>query len=783
MIQAKKRASLMKRRVIASVICLAAVILSLIVLVAVQAFVKVTPWTDADGTEYFIREKDDVYGLYDANKVELKKETAYNYYETALGTLVEIDPETGALGEVIYVENIFSAQDNEVEETHLHRVQIFPHVKKADILSIEVNNEHGSYTFHRYNVLTGKVDKNADFVIKGALTTTIDQEKFAELYVDAGYALSTRKLKDPIKNDAGEFSEYGLVPETRIRNVTDEDGNTVKDENGVPLTEEYSYVPAYYIITDISGMRHKVIVGDALLTGAGYYVQYVDISGAEEVKRDAVYVLDSSLSVSVLAPVETFATPMITYPLGMMSYTDVQKFTVQKLESLAAGTKNPVYKPIISFSFVDIFERENTLSASFPYYFDDVSFMNDIISMKGYFPHTDNINSTLQKLYDPEFVGVKKLSPSSADLEKYGLYRIVKDENGNPIPDGEGNVQYVAASPYTLSFDHSVDDEENSNIYYTHSHVIMISEKNEDGNYYVYTVINTTGYERKADGTAEKLNGHTYTYNIIVEVAGHTLSFIEWNTMDWVSQSFIQTNIAFIDEIKLSSPDYEAIFDLDNSASPTSSASSSELKVHATDSTGRDITTFNSLTVVDEYDFTWVVSASAIQVYDANGKSATIKDGISFYDYNILGNQVLCRNGFIKCKNGDRVEVTANNVKVIHPGGAEDNYVRYSTTLFRMLYQTMFYAEIVNTYEVSREEEAALTDASRLLASLTITTKDRDGSLDTNVYSFYKISSRKAYITINGNGGFYVQSGRVEKFLTDTEKFFNYQKIDPTAKT
>ncbi len=779
MIEAKQRASLLKRRKIACLCGVLAVIVLLIAMFLVQQLVKITPWTDADGTEYTVRAVDDIYGLYDKDKNKMPLDNGY--YSTVLGTLVEIDEETGEITEIIYLENAFVAQGNE-EEGANRRVQIFPHIKKADILSIDVTNEHGSYTFHRYNITTGKVDKNADFVIKGSLNTVFDEEKFAELYVDAGYALSLMKLKDPIKDENGQFSEYGLVPATRTRKATDEDGKVLTDEQGDPIMEEYAYVPAYYVITDVNGNRHKIIVGDALLTGSGYYVQYVDMSGSEEIKRDAVYVLDSSLSVSALASIEYYVTPQLTYPMGTMRYLYVEKFTVRHLDESTKGTASPVYEPIVAFSLVDISLRENTLSASFPYYFDDVTFMDEIRSMKGYYPHTDNINACLADMYQVEFAGVKKLSPTKDDMVKYGLYSVVTDSQGQPVLDADGKKQYVPASQYTLSFDHTVDDEEDDTISYTYSHDILVSEKNEDGNYYVYTVITAKVYQKAENGEVKEIERYTYSYDTISEVAGHSLSFMEWETMDWVSTSFIHYNIAFIDSITLETNDYSASFDLDNSQSPTENTSSALLQVHATDTTGRDMTTFNQLSVVDKWDYTWVISASTIEVYDANGKTASIKDGMSYYDYNVLGNQVLVKNGYIECQNGDLVEVGKNHVKVIHPGGSEDNYVRYSTNLFRLLYQTMFYAQIVNSYEVTKEEEAKLTDPSNLLAKLTITTKDRDGTVDTNVYAFYRISSRKAYITINGNGGFYVQSGRVEKFLTDTEKFFNYQTIDPLAK-
>ncbi len=774
MIEAKQRASLMKRRKIACLCGVLAVVALLIAMVLVQQFVKITPWTDEDGTEYTIRVVDNVYGLYDKDKNKMPLDNGY--YSTVLGTLLEINEETGEIEEIIYLENAFVAQGNE-EEGANRRVQIFPHIKKADILSIDVTNEHGSYTFHRYNILTGTVDKTADFVIKGAINTTYDEEKFAELYVDAGYALSLMKLKDPIKDANGAFSEYGLVPATRTREITKDDGETV--------LEEYTYTPAYYVITDISGNRHKIIVGDALLTGTGYYVQYVDMSGSEEVKRDAVYVLDSTLSVSALAAVEYYVTPKLTYPMGSMNYLDVQKFTVRHLQS-GAGTQNPVYKPIVSFSMVDISQRENTLAEAFPYYFDDVAFMEDIRSMKGYYPHTDNINSCLSGLYQIEFGEVKKLNPSEEDMATYGLYAVVADAQGQPILTADGKKQYVPASAYTLSFDHSVNDETETDIYYTYSHNILISQPNKDGNYYAYTIIAVTGYQRMEDGSIKELHRYSYSYDTISEVKGHSLSFLEWETMDWVNTSFIHFNIAFIDEITLETNDYKASFDLDNSKSPTDSSSSSLLQIHATDTKGRTLHTFNELSVVDTEGFTWVIGASTIQVIDPNGKEGSIKAGKSHYEYNILGNQVLTKytndEGPIVCANKNRVYVEKDQVIVRKPDGTEEVYVRYSTTLFRLLYQTFFYAQIVNSYEVSNEEEAKLTDPSNLLAKLTITTKDRDGTMDTNVYAFYRISSRKAYITINGNGGFYVQSGRIEKFLTDTEKFFNYQKIDPTAK-
>ncbi len=784
MIQAKKRASLMKRRVIASIIGLSAVIALLIAMVIVQSMVKITPWDDVDGTRYYIRQRDGVYGLYDEDKVELTKESIYKYYVTKQGTLVQIDAQTGALGEVITVDNIFTAQDSEVENTRTHRVQIFPHVEQKNILTIEVHNEHGSFTFQRFNTVTNKVDKTASFVLKDSVTTAYDPELFAELYVDAGYTLATMKLKDPIKDENGNFSEYGLVAETRTRKKLDENGKVMTDENGNELTEEYRYEPAYFILTDIDGNRHKVIVGDPLLTGQGFYVQYVDVSGKEEVKRDAVYVLDNTLQKSVLSRVEDFLTPMITYPLGMMTYTDVQNFIIHEMEDLRDEDGNPIYKPSISFSFVDFAERENTQKAAYPYVFDDVEFMNEIRSMKGYHPHTNNINATLRNLYSPEYVNIITLNPSHEEMVEYGLYELVVDKAGNPILDKNGEKQYSPASKYTLSFDYTVEDGESADIYYTHNHMLLISEKPDSDNYYVYSIIKTTGYEKQDDGSLKKIkDGITYSYNIIVEIAGHSLNFVEWDTMKWVSQSIFQDNIAFIEQIDIVSPDYNASFKLDNSESDKTNLSSNYLKVKAKDSKGRNLTTFNFLKFKDKTEgdggpYTWLITANDIQVFNNKGEKAAIKDGVAHYEYDALGNQVLVIGTNGGKISGTKVWVHANEIVA-----GDTTYSRYSTTLFRLFYQTLFYTEIANTYDVTADEEATLTSEDNLILKMRVKTKDRDGRETTNVYAFYRISARKAYITINGNGGFYVQANRVEKILSDVEKFFTNQPIDPLAKS
>ncbi|MBQ9783283.1 MAG: hypothetical protein IJW44_02060 [Clostridia bacterium] len=771
--ETKKQKSLMKRRVTAIVIAAVAVLLLAIALFFVLDFVKTTTFEDVDGQTYYIRKRDGVYAMYDGDRNMLPTES-HGYYRTVAETLVEVNAETGEYE----VKAVLDLEGNEVEGFN-SRLLLFPHIEKKNILSIQVHNSHGEYTFVRCKVNGDNivVDPTGDFIIQGSPLTLYDQEKFASLYVGAVYTLSVLKLNDPIKDANGAFTEYGLAPQVRQKAVTDEDGNAVLDEDGNPVTEDYQYEPAWYVLTDTSGNKYKVIVGDPLVTGGGYYVQYVDMSGETEVKRDAVYVLDSDAGSSMTCPIEDYVTPTLTYPMSMNTYFDVEDFVIGKwIEGAEPSNDTVPYEKVISFSYIDLSLRENTINSSNPYEFS--------LKLDGYTPSSTAVDYVLQTMYDPTYVGVTKLAPSMDDLCEYGIYTKLLNEDGSVKVDADGNPEYAFRAAYTLSFKYDVLDD-NNEIVNTLHHTILISDKNEDGNYYAYTLISDV--VKNADGTETIANSFP-RYNMVVELAGYSMDFLEWDQIEWVSSSYIDKNIAYITNITLQSPGYSANFDLDNSLSDQSEGTNSNnLTVNATDSQGHSISSFGEKQFVDKWGVIWKVTTSDIQVYGSDGSKRKIKDGESYYAYNKLDNQVLCKTNPIEC-DGMKVEVGADTVRVIYtdaagnPTGVEESYVRYDTSLFRLFYQTMLYASIVDSYDKTLGD-ALVNDDSKWLLTMTITTKDTEGNVVTTTYSFYQISSRKAYITINGNGGFYVTRNRVDKFISDAQRFFNYQVIEPTAKT
>ncbi|MBE6546109.1 MAG: hypothetical protein E7668_01550 [Ruminococcaceae bacterium] len=756
----KKKQTLMKRRMWAIIISAIVIIALAIALVFILDYVKTLTFEDVDGTVYYIRERDDVWGMYDKAKDPVPTEPEHGYYVTVAGTLVDVDPETGEYTVIAVVDT----EGNEVVGFN-SRILMFPHIEKKNILSLEVHNSHGTYSFLRINE-EGELDIEGDFIIASSPMTPYDQEKFASLYVGAGYTISILKLQDPIKDDDGEFTEYGLAPQTRVR-TTDEAGEELE------TPEEYLYEPAYYIITDGSGNRHKVIIGDKLVTGGGYYAQYVDISGESEVKRDAVYVLDADTGNSLTCPVEDYVTPTLTYPMTMTDYFDVENFTISRLKDSVLPGQKELYEKIISFSYVDLAERENTIAQTMPYVFD--------IELDGYMPGDTAIDACLQNIYTPSFAGVKKLSPSDVDLAEYGLYAPEVNEDGEPVTDKDGNPVYTPYAAYAISFEYDVLDDNKQKAGTIHQ-MILISEKNEDGNYYAYTAVSTV----TEDENGEKKIDLSYTYDMIVEVEGHTFTFLEWERYDWIDASYIGAGIAYVKKITLDSPNYQATFEVDDSlfTMTEDGIDSGNLFVHASDSNGNQIDSFGKMTVVDVNNFIWEITTSEIKVYDKSGTERKMAEGVPYYDYNKLGRQVRCRNGYIDGVEYD-VEVKADEIRILSNEGAlMQTIVRYDSSLFRSFYATLIYATIVDSYEMTKEEEAALiADPSKHILTMTITTEDADGTTKTTTYSFYWLSSRKAYITINGNGGFYVQKARVDKFISDAQRFFAYEVIEPTSKT
>ncbi len=491
-----------KQRTAVIVLAAAAVVLALVLILTQNFIVTIYGLTDTyyneagevETEKYYVRKKGGNYALYDrkGNKMEINEQ---GYYIAHSGNQYSVDAETGAYE--LYAVVDYDAAGGEVLGFS-DRIMLFPQITQTNTYSIEVKNEYGSYTFYR--------DSEGNVKIKGFddedSMVLYNQELFASLCVSCGYTLTMQKLDFSADNpavprlpDGGvDYAVYGLSDAdspavyTITKAIYDSEGNCSADPDTV----------------------YSVKVGDAILSGGGYYIQMVG--------REAVYIVSADIQNTVLQPIEALVTPMVAYPSGVSTYAMVQNFLL--------GTVN------FNGSFEEIDEEAMDLTVAFTYW-DLESRMNSVYSsrpyicqiedmMKGYEVDSDNATTVLGNLYEMEFIACRKLGITKEALKEYGL---------------DGKVHY-------LSYQSPVTNEKNVITGYMQNNMI-VSPKTENGTYYVASFLT----------------------DMIVEVDQYYFSFLQWEVSDWYEQYFFSHNIANVNNMSFQVGDKKFEFRLDNTAS------------------------------------------------------------------------------------------------------------------------------------------------------------------------------------------------------------------------
>ena len=284
-----------------------------------------------------------------------------------------------------------------------------------------------------------------------------------------------------------------------------------------------------------SGEEYTLYFGDSTVTGASYYVRYEE--------KNSVYILASTaIADYILEGVESVITPSIVYPMGSTDYVQVEDFIIyedidyslistlmyekfgefdresasadeiKEYDAYYAEIFDTYSKKVCHFSFQDLEMRQNSMYATLPY----VSFLE---FSSGYYINSTNVTMMLQDFYETTFVGTEKLSPTSRELEEYGLLK----------PDR------------VITFDYLYTDSEGKDARV--SNKVYISAQNPDGSYYAYSDM----------------------YDMIVCVDESSFSFLSWNELDWYDPAYMQFNINHVTNIKIESSTTDIDFSLDNS--------------------------------------------------------------------------------------------------------------------------------------------------------------------------------------------------------------------------
>ena len=695
---------------------------------------------NGDRSEYYIVKVNGSFAMYyDKEGKSIVKTTSppgvsYDLFVTDIGTTVQVDPATGD----IKVRTIpVSYHDNEYIEGEY--LSLFEGIDVIDIMEIEVHNPLGEYSIYRVaeNISNSSSDIDVDnFVIKNAPLTATNTEFLSYALYYAGNVMVSERLTfrdgTTVTSKDMSFAEYGLVAETRV----DADGN------------EYEYTPSYYVVTTKKGEQYKVIIGDKLIDGSGYYIQCQDKNGE---LRDAVYLYTppdnteingTNFENTIMGAAKNFLSASVVYPVSSTEYYDVIDFTIK-------SKKDGILNEIVKFSYVDLEDRTGTVMGIHPYVFSDDSYSS-------YHPNYDNIDRALLDLMDPTITDIKVIAPSDEQKAEYGLMSAGVDENGKVI--------YYYDSEHTISFRRYLKDEE-SGEKMAIVQTIYVSEKTVNGTYYTYTEVSFPTATEDSPYTGFKIN-------MICEVSESTMGFVEWEPDDWVYPTFMQISLDYMDKLELIWNDYSATITTNNYKVEDTAVFSVSL-TDTKDYADKKLDTFGALHFKDNGGNTWIITPQRINVYSPDGEE--LRPQSLHFEYNALGEQVHVMDKFTVAADGSKIYIDKDYVSVVHPTGKTEKLLRYHTKIFQKMFAGINAMNIVDSYSLTAEEEQALiNDPEKHLLTIKIT--DNEGT--TKTYSFYTLTNRKAYVVVDGIGGFYLQTKSLTKLQNDLQKFLSGTDID-----
>ena len=494
-----KKRSMLKRQKIAIAVLAAVSVALIITFVIVSQLIAVYTFVDTytkDGQvyndKYYVKRLDGVYKLFDAdgNLMETNGILDTVFIARGSGNQYKIDPETGEHT----LRAVVDAEDGEYGSGSI--LLMFPQIRSEYIQSIVMKNEQGGdYTLVRNKdgiVIQGFENSNLE----------IDQDLYAKLCFSCGYMLSNRKIKanpeNPMipldENGNLDYSVYGL--DTPQATYTISQTLFKKNADGSDMYKNGQYVIAY----DDEGnpqadpnKTYTVHIGDAILSGAGYYVR---LEG-----RDSVYIVTTDyIGETILRPIEELIVPRVVYPVSVTYHSMGKDFHLATIDDWTKGLENAKLDTIVSFTYSELEERKNTVHSTYPY-------LSGVSVMAGYNINENSAISIFETMYSIEAVSCCRIGLNEDTMREFGL---------------DKNVYYLTYATFTGNLD------ENGNKLYAKNELFIGSEKTERGTYYVAAV----------------------PFDMIVEVDQYYLSFLEWNEMKWYKEAFFFHNIAYMRDIK-----------------------------------------------------------------------------------------------------------------------------------------------------------------------------------------------------------------------------------------
>ena len=555
-IPAPRRVQSALRRQRRAVVIAAIVVALLAAALAVTLYFtsRVTFVDPADGVKYYAVKKDGVYVLRDKERSELRQ-NSNGQYVTAADTLVKVDPDSGACTVIATV----ITEGDETTRFDALRMQydvlLYPHIERADITSIEVHNRVDAFRILKFATQDGTGADTTFFAPEGRVDVTVDSVGlFATLVNATGYTVARMRLDKETVRTYG-YAEYGLP-------------------------EDPADAEVYFVIRAEGNVEHKVVIGDLVPTGEGYYARYDD--------RENVYILGrldateyyGGTEDALFGPLEGYVTPT----RGSNEMANNNYFDVTDLKII---DKTVSADPVIQFSYSgSIDKRNNTYYAGYPYVTTG--------SLPGYNIDSIRADTILYQLYSwaPTRVVALEREDMDADalndwLDQYGV----------------GSTTHAYQVSFTFNKNRTYDPDTDSDIIRPQDqeqHTILISPLQADGTYNVYNICMLYDAEKRS------FSQTALGYRMVVAIPQSQMNFLLWDAIDWIEPRIFSDYISYCDRITVHVAAGNSVFPagrdvtfyLDNSASIAGETSAEEAV-----STDELVVRDDRNTVLDTYQF------------------------------------------------------------------------------------------------------------------------------------------------------------------------------------
>lgn len=346
------------------------------------------------------------------------------------------------------------------------RIMIRPRVERSQIRYVDVRNHVDEYRVVHH------LGQNF-FYVERAEFARVDPELLAQFVVNTGYLLSMLRVA--------------------ARDV--DDGNEILAD-----LEQFGFHEgsAQFTVTKVDGSWYTIIIGDRIPTQGGYYVMYKDENGL----REAIYILDTMMSDTVLSYRYSLLTPLVTRPVGNINdMMFIDHFRFYRGRDLMVHIYN-----------AEIPEDSNML-------------LNRQMLYPAPYSVSDNFSHLLAELLG----GLR----GERVVHAFGIDDLVNADDEN-FDDKMGEAfERFGFVPYSAKITFLHHDEE---------YFILFSQPNEDGNYYVFDI----------------------HYQTIVEINPEDAAFIEWELRRFIGRDIFMRNINDVAQIEVRSPGQHAQFTLEH---------------------------------------------------------------------------------------------------------------------------------------------------------------------------------------------------------------------------